>query len=33
MAQPYDMPLEELKNYKPRLTKQDDFDDFWKNHP
>ncbi len=31
MAQPYDMPLEELKNYKPRLTKQDDFDDFWKN--
>jgi cephalosporin-C deacetylase len=29
MAQPYDMPLEELKAYKPQLTKQLDFDDFW----
>jgi len=25
-----DMPLEELKEYRPALTKKDDFDDFWK---
>ncbi|HPU42547.1 MAG TPA: acetylxylan esterase [Acetivibrio clariflavus] len=25
----YDMPLEELKKYKPQLTKQPDFDEFW----
>ena len=30
MPQPYDMPLEELKNYKPALTKQPDFEEFWK---
>lgn len=29
MAQLYDMPLEELRRYKPLLTKQDDFDEFW----
>jgi len=29
MAQLYDMPLEELKKYKPALTKQKDFDEFW----
>lgn len=29
MAQPYDMPLEELKNYKPSLSKQEDFEEFW----
>jgi len=29
MAQLYDMPLEQLKNYKPPLTKQSDFDEFW----
>ncbi|MCX7710704.1 MAG: acetylxylan esterase [Clostridia bacterium] len=29
MAQPYDLPLEELKKYKPELTKQPDFDAFW----
>lgn len=29
MAQPYDMPLEELKNYKPNPTKQPDFEEFW----
>ncbi|MDP4093195.1 MAG: acetylxylan esterase [Bacillota bacterium] len=30
MAQLYDMPLEELKAYKPELTMQEDFDAFWK---
>ncbi len=25
-----DMPLKELKEYRPALTKKDDFDDFWK---
>jgi len=25
----FDMPLEELKNYKPDLTKESDFEDFW----
>ena len=25
-----DMPLEELKEYRPALTEKDDFDDFWK---
>lgn len=30
MAQPYDMPLEELRKYKPALTRQPDFDEFWK---
>jgi len=29
MAQPYDLPLDQLKVYKPALTKQDDFDAFW----
>lgn len=29
MLQPYDLPLEQLKNYKPELTKQPDFDEFW----
>ncbi|WP_313559949.1 hypothetical protein, partial [Ruminiclostridium cellobioparum] len=28
MLQPYDLPLEQLKNFKPELTKQPDFDDF-----
>lgn len=31
MAQPYDLPLEELRRYKPTLTKQPDFDEFWAN--
>ncbi len=31
MAQPYDLSLEELKKYKPALTKQSDFDEFWEN--
>lgn len=31
MAQLYDMPLEELRNYKPELTKQSDFEEFWQN--
>lgn len=29
MPQPYDMPLEKLQVYKPELTKQPDFDQFW----
>jgi cephalosporin-C deacetylase len=29
MAQPYDMPLEQLMSYRPELTKQDDFKQFW----
>lgn len=29
MAQPYDMPLEELQKYKPHLTRQTDFEEFW----
>ena len=29
MVQPYDMSLEELKKYKPELTKQPDFEEFW----
>lgn len=29
MAQQYDMPLEALREYKPELTKQPDFDAFW----
>lgn len=29
MAQPYDLPLEQLKVYKPELTKRPDFDTFW----
>ncbi|MNZ65580.1 Cephalosporin-C deacetylase [compost metagenome] len=29
MAQPYDLPLEQLREYKPALTKKADFDDFW----
>ncbi len=29
MVQPYDMSLEELKKYKPKLTRQPDFDEFW----
>lgn len=31
MAQPYDLPLEELRSYKPKLTKQPDFNEFWAN--
>jgi cephalosporin-C deacetylase-like acetyl esterase len=30
MAQQYDMSLEELEKYKPRPTRQDDFEEFWK---
>lgn len=30
MLQPYDMSLEDLKKYKPELTRQPDFKDFWK---
>lgn len=29
MPQPYDLPLEQLRAYKPELTKKDDFDSFW----
>lgn len=29
MVQQYDLPLEELREYKPRPTKQPDFDGFW----
>jgi cephalosporin-C deacetylase len=29
MVQPYDLSLEELRKYKPKLTKQPDFDEFW----
>ena len=29
MLQPYDLPLEELQKYKPKVTKQPDFDEFW----
>ncbi|MFF2886557.1 acetylxylan esterase [Paenibacillus sp. NPDC057967] len=29
MPQPYDLPLEQLRAYKPLPTRQDDFDDFW----
>ncbi|MDN4525174.1 acetylxylan esterase [Fictibacillus fluitans] len=29
MLQPYDLPLEELKIYKPDLTKREDFINFW----
>ncbi len=29
MQQLFDLPLEELKNYKPALTRQPDFDSFW----
>ncbi|MHB8063193.1 MAG: acetylxylan esterase [Ruminiclostridium sp.] len=31
MLQPYDLPLDQLKNYKPDLTKQPDFEEFWGN--
>lgn len=31
MVQPYDLSLEELKKYKPGLTRQPDFRDFWRN--
>jgi cephalosporin-C deacetylase len=31
MLQPYDLPLDQLKNYKPSLTRQTDFDYFWAN--
>jgi len=31
MAQLYDLSLDELNVYKPALTKQDDFDEFWDN--
>ncbi len=31
MLQPYDLPLEQLKTYKPELTRQRDFDEFWNN--
>jgi len=29
VAQQYDLPIEELREYKPKLTKQPDFDEFW----
>lgn len=29
MAQPYDLPLDELKQYRPALTRPADFQDFW----
>ncbi|WP_082806732.1 acetylxylan esterase [Ferroacidibacillus organovorans] len=29
MAQPYDLPLEELEMYQPKLTREVDFDAFW----
>ncbi|EST55000.1 cephalosporin C deacetylase [Brevibacillus panacihumi W25] len=29
MGQPYDLPLEQLREYKPALTLRDDFSDFW----
>lgn len=29
MALQYDMPLEALKEYKPKLTREPDFDEFW----
>lgn len=29
MAQPYDMPLEQLQKYRPALTREPDFDEFW----
>lgn len=29
MVQPYDLSLEELKRYKPELTRQPDFKEFW----
>lgn len=29
IKQPYDMSLEELKKYKPALTRQADFEEFW----
>lgn len=29
MPQPYDMPLEQLQQYKPAMTAADDFDSFW----
>ncbi|MFC7443124.1 acetylxylan esterase [Laceyella putida] len=29
MAQPYDLPLEQLRQYQPGLTKQPDFEAFW----
>jgi len=29
MGQPYDMPLEQLREYKPALTRRDDFSAFW----
>ena len=31
MALQYDMPLEALKEYKPKLTKEPDFEEFWDN--
>jgi cephalosporin-C deacetylase len=30
MVQPYDLSLEELKVYKPNLTRQPDFEEFWR---
>jgi len=29
MLQPYDLSLEELRKYKPALTRQPDFFEFW----
>lgn len=31
MLQPYDLPLEQLKAFKPDLTRQPDFEEFWSN--
>lgn len=29
MVQPYDLPLEELRDYRPALTREKDFSEFW----
>lgn len=30
MAQQYDLPLSELQTYKPALTREADFETFWR---
>ena len=32
MMQPYDLSLEELRKYKPDLTRQPDFMEFWESN-
>ena len=32
MVQPYDLSLDELRKYKPALTRQPDFLEFWKSN-